>query len=72
MSIKCPSLSLLIIFSLKSILIDIRIAIPTCFLRYICLENLFPTLYTEVMPIFDVEVMLNAAEKQILFLHLFY
>ena len=30
--VKCPSLSLLIDFSLKSILLDIRIATPACFL----------------------------------------
>ena len=33
MSMKCPSPSLLIDFSLKSILLDIRMATPTCFLR---------------------------------------
>ena len=32
MSMKCPSPSLLIDFSLKSILLDIRTAIPCCFL----------------------------------------
>ena len=32
MSIKCPSPSLLIDFSLKSVLLDIRMATPTCFL----------------------------------------
>ena len=32
MSMKCPSLSLLIDFSLKSILLDIRMATPACFL----------------------------------------
>ena len=32
MSMKCPSPSLLIDFSLKSILLDIRMATPTCFL----------------------------------------
>ena len=31
-NMKCPSLSLLIDFSLKSILLDIRIATPACFL----------------------------------------
>ena len=31
-NMKCPSLSLLIDFSLKSILLDIRIARPACFL----------------------------------------
>ena len=32
MSMKCPSPSLLIDFSLKSILLDIRMATPPCFL----------------------------------------
>ena len=32
MSIKCPSPSLLIDFSLKSVLLDIRMATPACFL----------------------------------------
>ena len=32
MSMKCPSPSLLIDFSLKSILLDIRMATPACFL----------------------------------------
>ena len=32
MSIKCPSQSLLIDFSLKSVLLDIRMATPPCFL----------------------------------------
>ena len=31
-NMKCPSLSLLIDFSLKSILLDVRIATPVCFL----------------------------------------
>ena len=31
-NMKCPSLSLLIDFSLKSVLLDIRIATPACFL----------------------------------------
>ena len=43
MSIKYPSMSLLTAFNWKSILLDIRMAIPAFFLRTICLETLFPT-----------------------------
>ena len=58
MSMKWPSLSLMIDFILKSILLDIRIAII----------YLFPTLYTEVMSVFEVEVhFLHAAKGLILF-----
>ena len=56
MSIKCPSLSLLIGFSLKSILLDIMIATPACFLGSFDWENTFQTLYFEVISVFEDEV----------------
>ena len=39
MSIKCPSPSLLIDFSLKSVLLDIRMATPACFLGPFAWKN---------------------------------
>jgi hypothetical protein len=48
-----PFQSLLINFGLKSILLDTRIATPTCFLGPFNLGNY---LYSEVVSIFDVEV----------------
>ena len=71
-SMKCPSLSLLVNFGLKSILLDIRMTTAHLFLRSIYLENLFPTLYGEVMTIFDVEVcFLDAKEGYVFFSHPF-
>ena len=55
MSIKCPSPSLLVDFCLKSILLDIRITIPACFLGPVDWKT-FPTLYSEVISVFEVEV----------------
>ena len=45
-NMKCPSLSLLIDFSLKSILLDIRIATPTCFLGTFDWYIFFPQPFT--------------------------
>ena len=65
---KCPSLSLLIGFSLKSILLDIRIATPVCFLGPFGLEIFFLTLYSEAMSVFEAEVcFMYAADGWILF-----
>ena len=49
-NMKCPSLSLLIDFSLESVLLDIRIAIPACFSRPIWLEKILlnPLLWSNV------------------------
>ena len=67
---KCPSLSLLIDISLKFILLDIRIATPACFLGPFDWKIFFPTLYSEAMSVFEVEVcFLYAAEGWILFLY---
>ena len=55
---KCPSLSLLVDFSLKSILLDIRIAIPACFLGLSDWKFFPPTLYSVVMSVFEFEVCL--------------
>ena len=63
MSMKCPSPSLLIDFGLNSSLLDIRIATPSCFLGSFDWKNLFPTLYSEVMSIFEVEVCFLYAEE---------
>ena len=66
-NMKCSSLSLLTDFSLKFILLDIRIATPACFLGPFDLY-IFPTLYSEAMSVFEVEVcFLYAAEGWILF-----
>ena len=60
---KCLSLSLLIDFSLKSILLDIRITTPACFLGPFDWK-----IYSEAMSVFEVEVcFLYAAEGWILF-----
>ena len=65
MSKKFPFPSLLINFGLKSILLGYI----SLLLRPICLENLFLTLYCEIMSVFDVEVcFLYAAEGWILVL----
>ena len=56
MSIKYPSSSPLIDFSLKSILLDFRIAIPACFLGPFKLENLFPVFYSEVMSVIEIKM----------------
>ena len=61
-NMKCHSLSLLTDFSMKSILLDIRIATLACFLDPFD-WNFFPTLYSEAMSVFEVEVcFLYAAE----------
>jgi hypothetical protein len=41
MSMKCPSMSLLISFGLNSILLDIRVATPACFLGTFALKIFF-------------------------------
>ena len=67
-NMKCPSLSLLIDFSLKSILLDIRIAIPACFLGPFDWNIFFPTLYSEMISVFEVEMcFLYTEEGWILF-----
>ena len=67
---KCPSLSLLLDFSLKSILLDIRVATPACFLDPYDWKKIFPTLYSEVMSVFEAEMcFLYAAEGWILVLY---
>ena len=53
-NMKCPSLSLMD-FSLNSIFLDIMIAKPSCFLGPLN-WNFFPTLYSKVMSVFEVEV----------------
>ena len=66
---KCPSLSFLIDFSLKSILLDIRITTPACFLDPFDWK-IFPNLYSEAMSVFEVEAcFLDAEERWILFLY---
>ena len=67
-NMKCPSLSLLTGFSLKSVLLDIRIATPACFLGPFDWKIFSPTFYSEVMSIFEVEMcFLFSAEVWILF-----
>ena len=67
---KCPSLSLLIDCSLNSILLDTRIATPACLLGPFDWKNFPPTLCSEVMSIFEVEVcFLYVAEEWILVLY---
>ena len=63
MSVKRPSQSLMIDFSLKSILLDIKIATPTCFLGPFDLGKLFPNFYSEVVSIFEVEVCFLIQQK---------
>ena len=46
-NIKCPSLSLLIYFSLKSILLDIKVATTACLLDPFDWKKIFLTLYSE-------------------------
>ena len=48
-NMKCPSLSLLINFSLRFILLDIRIATPACFLGPFDWNIFFPNFYCETM-----------------------
>ena len=55
MSKKCPSLSLLTDFSLKSILLDSRIATPTCFLGPFDWKTFFQP-FTQVMSVFEIKV----------------
>jgi hypothetical protein len=45
MSMKCPSLALLITLDLKSILLNIRIAIPAYFLDSFAWKPFFSSLY---------------------------
>ena len=72
MSMKCPSLSLLINFCLNSVLLAIRMATPVCFLGLFAWKIFFLFLYSVVMFIFGVEVgFLYAAEEWILYLHPF-
>jgi len=52
MNMKCPSPSLLITIGCKSILLDIRMAAPVCFLVPIA----FPAFYPEVVPFFVAEI----------------
>jgi hypothetical protein len=47
--------SLLIKFGRISILLDIKMTIPGLLLGSVCLENLLPALYSDIMPIFDTE-----------------
>ena len=54
-NVKYLSFSLLIHFSLKSILLDNWIATPSCFLGPFDLK-IFSTLYSEMMSVFEVEV----------------
>ena len=69
-NMKCPFLALLIDFRLKSILLDIRIATPALFLGPFDWKFFFPTLYSEVMSVFEIEVcFLFTEEGWILFSH---
>ena len=53
--IQCLSLSLLISFSLKSILLDIKMVIPDCILGSIAWNKcLLPTLHPGVMTMLDI------------------
>ena len=63
MNIKCPFLHLLINLSLKSILLDIRIDIPACFLDPFDWKNLFPTLYSEVISLWKADVCFCTKQK---------
>ena len=45
MSMKCPFLSLLITFGWKSILLDIKMTTPTCFLGLFTWKTFFPVFY---------------------------
>ena len=69
MSIKHPSLYLLITFDWKSTLSDARMALQL--ISWICLiEKLFSTLYTEVMSIFVAKAcFFCATEWWILSMH---
>lgn len=72
MDLLCPSLSLLISFDLKSILSNIKMAIPACFLGLYACNILFSSFYPEVMSISDVKVcFLDTTDGWILFLHPF-
>ena len=67
----CPP-SLLIDFSLKFILLDIRIVVSVCFLGLFVWIFFPPIFYSEVMSVFEVEVcFLCTAEEWILFSYLF-
>ena len=69
MSMNCPSPSLLINFSSKSILLDIIMATPACFLGPF-VWKIFPGLYSEVLSVLVAKVcFLYAAEWWILFTH---
>ena len=73
MSIKCPSSYLLSGFSLKIILLDIRIGIPSHFLGPFNWKNLFSNLNFEVVSVFEVEVFFLCTEEGwILFLYPFF
>ena len=62
-NMKCPFLSHLIDFILKSTLIDIRIATPACFLGPFDWKNFFPSLYSKAITLFDVEVFLACSRR---------
>ena len=65
---ECPSLSILIDFRLKSILLAIRIAVPASFLGLFD-WYFFPTLYSEMMSVTEVDMyFLSEEEGWILFL----
>ena len=51
-----PSPSLLISFDSKSILLDIKMATPVCFLDPFAWEIFFSNFYLEVISIIDIEV----------------
>ena len=53
MSMQCPSPSFLITFGWKSILLDIRMATPACFLGPFAWKLFFPTFYFEGISVFD-------------------
>ena len=61
-NMKLPSLSVLIDFSMKSILLDIGVAIPAYFLGAFDWYN-FSTLYSETMTIFESEMCFLYAEE---------
>lgn len=70
MSMKCPSLSLLIKYGLRSLLSYIRLPTSTCFLIF--LENLYLSFHAKIVSNFDDGHMQKATEKVSVFLSYFF
>ena len=56
MSMKCPSLSFLIILGWKMILFNIRIAIPAFFFGPFAWKKFFPAFYSDIVSFFFPEM----------------